>query len=165
MCLIAKEAVMEVISNRINIPRLLLGWLFHEVILLGITYLFCWVFGIYTIRKVTDATLIFGFCYALFGLETWVGRAWRFYHLSDHFRGKIHVTKSDRPDLVVSQRAWILLVYENRFLIPWALAGVITLIVAFTLGLVLPTYFSMDTVLGFLVRKNLPFNMQPGFWK
>jgi hypothetical protein len=114
----------------------------HGIIIIGFTLLFCWGLGAYTLSKSSDALLAISFCYTLIGVKIWVGRILRFYQQSEHLKGPISVTKYDQPELKPRQRAWILFVYENRILIPWALVGAIILLVAFEMGQIIPTHIS-----------------------
>ena len=135
----------------------------HGIIIIGLTFLFCWGLGAYTLRKSTDALLAFSFCYTLIGVEIWVGRILRFYQQSEHLKGLIPVTKYDQPELKPRQRAWILFVYENCILIPWVLVRALIFFISYELGQTIPTRVSQDIVLPFLVRPDLPPVMQPGY--
>lgn len=155
---------MQSIPYRLSFPKMFLNGLLQFIILICVTFLFCWGLGVYTIRKSTDALFMISFCYTLLVGEIWVGRILRFFFTSGHLKGPCPATPNDLPELKPRQRAWILFIYENRVVIPWVVAGVLAVFIAFELGLILPARFSPDTVLPFLVRDDLPQMMQPGFF-
>lgn len=156
---------MQSVPYRLSFPKMFFNGLLQFILLIGVTYLFCWGTAVYTIRDSTDALFMISFCYTLFVAQIWVGRALRFFSASGHFKGICPVTPNDLPELKPRQRAWILLIYENRVVIPWVIAGVLAVFIAFELGLILSARFSPDTVLPFLVRDDLPLMMRPGYFK
>lgn len=156
---------MQSTPYRLSFPKMFFNGLLQFILLIGLTYLFCWGLGVYTIRKSTDALFMISFCYTLVAAEIWGGRALRFFFTSDHLKGPCPATPNDLPELKPRQRAWILFIYENRVVIPWVIAGVLTVFIAFELGLILSARFSPDTVLPFLVRDDLPPMMRPGFFR
>ncbi len=144
-------------TYRLSIAPITAAVFIHILILTGLTWLFCWGLAAYTMRKETDALFALSFCYGLLGLTTWAGRVLRFYNQSGHFSGEFRVTRNDRADLPIAQRRWLLIVYENRFLLPWVIAALIVLAAAFVLGMILKP----DIVLPFLVRPDLPPQIRP----
>ncbi len=143
----------------------LIGFLIHLFVLGLLSFLFCWGTASYTLRRATDVLVGFGFLYGLLGLTTWVGRGLRFYIQTERFTGLMKVTANDRNDLPPRQRAWLLLVHENRMLFPWVLAGLFCVFVGLLFGTVLTARFSPDTVLRFLVRPDLPPLLRPDVLK
>jgi hypothetical protein len=147
---------------RLSFPILTAAALLHTAIILTLTFLFCWGFGCYTLRKSTDALFTIAFCYTLVGLMFWVGRALRFYYQSEAYTSILRMTDNDLPALSIPQRRWLLIVYENRLAIPWTAAGILTLLAAILFGSILSAQFPPDTILSFLVRDNLPPIIRPG---
>ncbi len=143
----------------------LIAFLIHLCVLGLLAFLFCWGTASYTLRRATDALVGFGFLYGLLGLTIWVGRGLRFYNQTGHFTGLMKVSANDRNDLPPRRRAWLLLVQENRMLIPWVLAGLFVVFVGLLFGTVLTARFSPDTVLPFLVRPDLPPLLKPDVLK
>lgn len=147
---------------RLSFPILTAAVFLHAAIILTLTFLFCWGFGCYTLRKSTDALFAIGFCYTLIGLMFWVGRALRFYYQTEAYTSALRVTDNDHQALGIRQRRWLLIVYENRLAIPWITAGILALSTAILFGAILSAQFPPDTVLNFLVRDNLPPIIRPG---
>ena len=141
---------------------MVLNTLLHLVIILGLTWAFCYGTGSYTLRRATDALMGFSFIYLLLGITIWVGRAARFYTQTDHFKGLYQATSLDRGDLPLARRRWLLWIYENHPLIAWVVAGLILITLAIVVGSMMTDQFPPNTVLNFLVKKNLPPELQPG---
>ncbi len=139
----------------------LIGFLIHLCALGLLSFLFCWGTASYTLRRATDVLVGFGFLYGLLGLTIWVGRGLRFYNQTEHFTGLMKVTANDRNDLPKRMRARLLLVQENRMLIAWVLAGLFSVFIGLLFGTVLTARFSPDSVLPFLIRPDLPPQLEP----
>ena len=153
---------MKTRTFRISYPPLILIGIFHEVLILWLTYSFCRLFGCYTIRKATDALSAISFCYTLMGLSIWAERSLRFYRQTEHYRGVWRATLNDDHALGLKQRRWLLIVYENRATIPWVIAGTIALFISILFGSMLSSQFPPSTILDFLVRDNLSPLIRPG---
>ena len=148
-------------ADRLSFPILLAFGVTIALLLLGSTWLIGWGFGVYTIRWATDLLFTFSLCHTLMGLTLWIGRGLRFYLDSNGFKAQVFATDHDRLDLNPRQRAWWLLVHENQLLIPWVGVGLLLMLLAVLFGVVLRELIPPDTILLFMVRKDLLDDIPP----
>ncbi len=141
--------------GRLSLRLILITALVSLVVLLGLTWLVGWGFGVYTVRWATDLLFVFSLCYTLFGLTVWVGRALRFYTESGGFRVQAYIMENDRLDISPRERAWWLLIHENQIFIGWVLAGLLLMLLAVLFGVVLNKQIPPDTILRFMIRGDL----------
>jgi len=141
--------------GRLSLRVILISALFSMLIVLGLSWLFGWGFGVYTVRWATDLMFVFSLCHTLTGLTIWVGRALRFYTESGGFKVQAYVMENDRLDISPQERAWWLVIHENQLFIGWVLAGLLLMLLAVLFGVVLTKQIPPDTILRFMIRGDI----------